>query len=487
MILIGADGGKWGGPVRAAEGVAEAAQIYAKRKDVKHSQDAQDRELADHEHAQEQSAQLAQRADARAEKDQAAQDALAPINQKIAEQTLRSHTSANDAQAAWDARQKKEQDFEDQVNVDSARQEQAQQYKRMTGEDVPDSYWNTDAQGHAVGTPGWHWTQYDPRSPIPIKVQLGFHKAMTEAASLPPGATRDEKIAAARHDAHNAVVEDAKQSILGEVSQHVQPPPDQSGKQAEPDPSRYVPPETFKQIQDMVKDPTSNPDEVRKKWDTVQKSHAQELANNEDRAIQLEGLDLHAQRIAEQQAQYGDISGHVDPQAFVAFRTMRHLIEDKKLSGPALHLAVATAKGLLTPGPKPPKDQGSGLTPGKALELAMTEAADPLSPLSAQVKASPDKRDAIITQRARTLLDSASALTGKMPGAGANPSGAPTPNSPEVQAKAAEAVARATGESGGKVDVDSLAKKAAAAGWTKPEFVEFGKTGKAPAGKPPIQ
>lgn len=416
------------------QGVDVGAQRYVQGKRLNREQDQRETDSN-------RSYQLRLSEDARRNAEESRQAQAFPLEQKAREESVRSHTMANDEQQQYAAQQQQDEDYERQIEIDSHRQEQAQAYKRLTGQDVPPEYWGTDAQGHKPGEMGWHWTMYDPKSEVPIKVQVDFNRRASELSTLPPNATRAEKAAALRRDTHKAVVDDAKKSILDEASAHVLP--DQPDPKAEPDPSQYVPAETFKKLQKMAEDETASPDKLRKAWDDVQKSHAQELAALEARQLAVEGLDMHAQRIAQQQQDYGDIAGKVDPEAFEAFRTMRHRIGDSKLSGAALHYAVEQAKSLLTPGPKPRGGQNdkTGFNAGNALDKAIASIAS----TPEYMRATPEQRDAMIQAQASKLMRMAQSLAGgDMPGASASGN---HPNTPEAQARAASAVDKERGGS----------------------------------------
>lgn len=485
------------------QGVAQGAENYAQGKRYRERRE-DDRKDADRGYGlrlKEDARQDQQNARAQADSDREA-EAFGPRQDALKERT-RTERIANDQQEEYARRQQQDQAFEDQVETDTHRQRQAQEYRRVTGKDMPDEYFQNDAQGKQPGELGWHWSQYDIRSDVPIKTQIGFNKRMSELSSLPPNATRAQQAAAARNDAHKEIVESAKQDILDEAGSHVIS--DEQG--AEPDPSLYVPADKFKKLQDLAKDETAKPDALRKAWESIQKSHAQELAQGEARQIAVEGLDMHAQRIAQRQADYGDLEGKTDPQQFEDFRTARHRIADSKLSGAALQHAVDDAKALLTPGPKPrQQNDKTGYNAGDALKAAMGEASSIGSGLNRKIMANPDQEDMLIQMRARQLMQMTQSIAGgdvpRASGSGNHQ------NTPEDQARAAQAVEAEMGPAQSKPKVNGVMKalpkqnkqgkpdpaeapalkaKAQAAGWTREEFIEFGQSGKQPSGKQPIR
>lgn len=352
------------------------------------------------------------------------------------EQRARAATSQNDEQAAFDARARQAQDFADQVEIDSHRQEQAQEYKRVTGKELPDEYFQTDWQGHKPGEMGWHWTQYDIRSPIPIKDQIDFNRQAAEIATLPPGTPRDVRAKALQQQAKQKVVNDAKQKVIEEASQYVAPDQPQAG--AEPNPLQFLPAQAFKKLQDAAKDPTVDADEMRKRWDTIVKSRNEETAFAESRAIKLGELDMFAQKQAQMQQDYGDQAGRISSDDFERFRIARHSIETSKLHGAELDKAVSDAKELLKPGPKPekqkPVNDKTGLNAGEAYKLATGEAYSQGTPLFDAIKKNPEKRELLIQMRTKEILNSVHAVAGgEMPGA---PGGAPLGQSDRQQREA---------------------------------------------------
>lgn len=363
----------------------------------------------------------------------------APLREGLMQEDLRAKKSVNDQQQEWAAQQQQQDDeFEAQVESDSHKQEQAQEFKRVTGKDVPPEYWESDNQSRKPG----HWTNYDPKSPIPIKVQIDFNKRASELSTLPADATRAEKVAALRRDTQKAIVDDAKSSILDEANQRAIPKQQPGGKPEEQDPNLYVPPDKIKQLEQLAKDPTVNADEMRKAWEAVKNSHAEELAAAEARQLAVEGMDMHAQRMSQQQADYGDMMGETDPEAFEAFRKMRHKIAESKLSGTNLRNAVNDAKELLTPGPKPKKDpqnDKTGMNAGEAIKNATSA----LSGTPEYLKAKPEERRAMIQEEAAQQLRMAQSLAGGDMPKGSNFSESPNgshPNTPGDQARASKAV-----------------------------------------------
>lgn len=379
-----------------------------------------------------------------------------------AEQRARAATNENNDQADFDAQQRRAQDYEAQIEIDSHRQEQAQEYKRVTGKDVPPEYWEKDAQGHKPGEMGWHWTQYDPRSPIPIKEQISYNRQAAEISTLPPGATREQRIKELNDKTKQRIVADSKQRVLDEASQYAMPE-QQTG---EPNPMQWVPPQTLKSLQESAKDPTVDADEMRKRWDAAVKSHNEETAFAESRMMALQGLDAFAQKHAQMQQDYGDQVGAISSEDFERFRIARHAIETSKLHGAPLDDAVRNAKELLKPGPKPPKapqNDKTGFNAGDAFKFATAEAYDPRTPLGKAVAENPEKADILIQMRARAVMQQVHAISGgEMPG---SPGGAPL-SRPISQ--------------GAKVDPDQAAR----AGWTEEEFMEYERSGAMPKGKP---
>jgi len=399
---------------------------------------------------------------------------LTPIQRGIAEQTLRAHTLANDDEQHYQDAQHAQEQFDKQVQFDQFRQQQAQEYKRITGEDVPDDFWQSDSQGHQPGEMGWHWSAYDPKSPIPIDVQMGLKRSLSEAATLPPGATRAQKVAAAVRDAKTATRQQHLDAILADAQSHAIP--DEQDAKGEPNPQAYIPKETIQTLQDMAKDPTTDPDQMQKRVDAVKKAHAQEVAGMEARTEALGRIDNFFGRMSEMDMAYGDTGATKkhDPMDWELARALRHEIESSKLSGKALQSAEERVYATLK-GERPVKSDNdkTGLNAGKALELAMQEAADPTSALSKKIKAAPeDQREMILEARARGLLNSARNLAGQdTPSRGGpNPNGS-YPNTPADQARAAKAVNGAT---------EWTPQKAQAAGWTEDDWVKYRKTGVPP-------
>jgi hypothetical protein len=297
------------------------------------------------------------RADANQRANDASQRAAneAPIQHALNQEELRGRRSTNDLrdmQAEWESRQ---QAFEAQVEADSHKQEQAQEYKNATGEDVPNDFWGDSSSGPSAG-PGGHWSNYDPRSNVPIKTQIKFNKAASELSTLPPGSTRAQRAKALIEDTHNEVISSVKQSILDQMGKHVLPKQQPGGAQQEADPSLYIPEETYNNMQKLAKDPKTDPDELSKQWKTLKDSHQNEMAWTESRTLAVQNMDAHAQKLAQQQADYGDLVGRISSEQFEAFRKERYTIAEGNLHGPLLDKAVERAMKLLSPGPKPESD-----------------------------------------------------------------------------------------------------------------------------------
>lgn len=490
VILIGADGGKLGGPVRFLNDAAEAAQVYARGKLAKKESDRQDQEVSDHLKNTAQERTLRENQDRRAQQAADQNAALAPIEQGIASETLRSHKSANNAQDEWEAQQRAAQVQEKQFALDAWKQQQAKEYKKVTGEDVPESFWGdgTDAEGHAPGTPGWHWSMYNPRSPVPIEIQQQVQKGLFEASTLPPGASRAQKVAELKTQAADAVRAQHAAALLEDIQSHAAPTTQDQG--AEQNPQQFAPPETIDKLQRMIADPKTNLDQVEIAWQKTKDANAQKIAATEAKIEALNRIDQHFATMAERDAAYGHLGKTIDPMDWEHARALRHQIEGSKLSGPALAAAEQQVYAVLK-GERPIKGENdkTGLSPGKALELAMGEAADPMSALSKKLKAAPeDQHEQIIEMRARGLLNSARNLAGQgTPGStGPGPHGG-FPNTPEAQSAAEAANKKARGGKPSPQDADTLQQKAKAAGWTRDEFIKFGQTGEQPSGKSPIQ
>lgn len=446
VIVIGANDGL--NPiVRGAEGLADAAGIYSRNRRLTREQDRRDRLDEENRDNDAHARRLQDAANKRAQDASDREAKREPIEEGIANERLKGLKAQNeyDAQAQQIAAEQQQQakDFA----FDEWRQDQARQLKDM-GLDVPDSFYEKDAQGHAPGEMGYHWSMYDVRSPVPIAIQQFAQKGLSEAAQLPPGASRAERIAATRRDAYTQARIHHGDTLLEEIGRSAQPQRDPNAKgagQEEPDPSKWLPPEQMDELGQLIERGKQDPSgqllmQAERTWRDAQENHRQEVAGAEARTLAVQDIDGYFQRMAEMEAQFPGMVT-IDPMSWEKARQLRHGIAESTLHGDGL--AAAKAKVIDTLRSKRESKQPSAMTYSQAAEAV--DRSDQLG------KRDPKERERLITeemQRARRITEGVGGgapFRGETPPAPGSPAagGTPPPEPEKVQKAGEKAVQKA--------------------------------------------